>query len=134
AALEQRYVDPNTVRIDDPLGAELDVLGCNEYIGWYDGLPEKCERISWQSAYDKPLIITELGADALAGLHGDALTRFSEEFQEDFYRRQLEMLKKIPFLRGISLWILVDFRSPRRHLPGVQDFWNRKGLYAPDGT
>jgi beta-glucuronidase len=134
AALEHRYVNETTVLIDDPLGADLDVLGCNEYIGWYDGLPEKCDRITWQSAYDKPLVISELGADALSGFHADPLTRFSEEFQESFYQRQIEMLRRIPFLRGLSPWILVDFRSPRRPLPGIQDMWNRKGLLAPDGT
>ncbi len=26
--------------LDDPLGEYLDVLGCNEYIGWYEGPPE----------------------------------------------------------------------------------------------
>jgi beta-glucuronidase len=44
------------------------------------------------------------------------------------------MLKRIPALRGLSPWILVDFRSPRRPLPGIQDGWNRKGLVANDGT
>ena len=44
------------------------------------------------------------------------------------------MLRKVPAIRGISPWILVDFRSPRRPLPGVQDGWNRKGLVANDGT
>jgi beta-glucuronidase len=44
------------------------------------------------------------------------------------------MLQSIPTLRGMSPWILVDFRSPRRPLPGVQDGWNRKGLVANDGT
>jgi beta-glucuronidase len=44
------------------------------------------------------------------------------------------MLQAIPTLRGMSPWILVDFRSPRRPLPGVQDGWNRKGLVANDGT
>jgi beta-glucuronidase len=134
AALEHRYVNDTTVLLDDPLGADLDVLGCNEYIGWYDGLPEKCETIRWTSAYEKPMVISELGADALAGYHADPLTRFSEEFQEDFYRRQITMLRRIPFLRGISPWILVDFRSPRRHLPTIQDLWNRKGLFSPDGV
>ena len=46
--------------------------------------------------------------------HGDALTRFSEEYQEDLYRRTLAMLSKIPQWRGTTPWILVDFRSPRR--------------------
>jgi len=133
AALEHRAADPRTHVIDDPLGAVLDVIGLNEYVGWYDGLPAKCDGMAWQVAYDKPLVVSEFGADAKAGLHGDALTRFSEEYQADLYRRQIAMLKRIPNLRGLSPWILVDFRSPRRPLPGVQDGWNRKGLVANDG-
>jgi beta-glucuronidase len=134
AALEHRAVDARTHLLDDPLGAALDVLGLNEYVGWYDGLPAKCDTLVWRSAYDKPIVVSEFGADAKAGLHGDALTRFSEEYQADVYRRQLAMLKRIPALRGLSPWILVDFRSPRRPLPGIQDGWNRKGLVANDGT
>jgi beta-glucuronidase len=30
-------------------------------------------------------------------------------------------------------WILMDFRSPRRPLPGIQDFFNRKGLISEQG-
>jgi beta-glucuronidase len=134
AALEHRAVDARTHVLDDPLGVALDVLGLNEYVGWYDGLPPKCDTLAWRSAYNKPIIVSEFGADAKAGLHGDALTRFSEEYQADVYRRQIAMLKKIPSLRGLSPWILVDFRSPRRPLPGVQDGWNRKGLVGDDGT
>ena len=43
------------------------------------------------------------------------------------------MLRRVPFLRGMSPWILADFRSPRRPLPGVQDWWNRKGLVSDRG-
>ena len=134
AALEHHYVDARTVMLDDPLGAALDVVGLNEYVGWYDGLPAKCATLSWRCAYDKPIVVSEFGADAKAGHHGDALTRFSEEFQADLYRQQLAMVARIPGLRGVSPWILVDFRSPRRPLPGIQDGWNRKGLVAEDGT
>ena len=134
AALEHHPSGPRTVTIDDPLGAALDVIGLNEYVGWYDGLPDKCDTLSWRSIADKPIVVSELGADAKAGLHGDALTRFSEEYQADLYRHQLAMLRKIPAVRGMSPWILVDFRSPRRPLPGIQDGWNRKGLVANDGT
>lgn len=134
AALEHHATGPAAERIDDPLGADLDVLGLNEYVGWYDGLPEKCDRLSWTAAVDnKPIVVSEFGADAKAGLHGDALTRFSEEYQADLYRRQLAMLARVPAVRGMSPWILVDFRSPRRPLPGVQDGWNRKGLVSNDG-
>lgn len=133
AAMERHYINPTTQMIDDPLGEFLDVLGCNEYVGWYDGLPEKADRVEWKSKYDKPLIMSEFGADALYGHHGDALTRWTEEYQEDLYRRQIGMLRKIPFLRGTSPWILTDFRSPRRPLPGIQDYWNRKGLISNRG-
>jgi beta-glucuronidase len=134
AALEHHPAGAHAERIDDPLGADLDVLGLNEYVGWYDGLPARCDTLTWSAAYDKPIVVSEFGADAKAGLHGDALTRFSEEYQADLYRRQLAMLAKVPAVRGMSPWILVDFRSPRRPLPGVQDGWNRKGLVANDGT
>src|SRR5687768_4021069 len=133
AAMERHYLNATTQMIDDPLGEFLDVLGCNEYVGWYDGLPQRADRIEWQSKYDKPLIMSEFGADALYGHHGDALTRWTEEYQEDLYRRQIGMLRKISFLRGTSPWILMDFRSPRRPLPGIQDYWNRKGLISNRG-
>jgi len=133
AAMEKRYQDATTQMIDDPLGEFLDVLGCNEYIGWYDGLPEKADGMTWQLKYNKPLIISEFGADARYGLHGDELTRWSEEYQASLYEHTLRMLDRIPFLRGITPWILMDFRSPRRPLPGIQDFWNRKGLVSDRG-
>lgn len=133
AAIESHYKNENTVIIDDPLGKYLDVLGCNEYIGWYDGLPEKCDRIRWETIYDKPLIISECGGAALYGFHGDELTRWSEEYQESIYKHQISMLKRIQFLKGMTPWILKDFRSPRRPLPVIQDFFNRKGLISNNG-
>ena len=53
--------------------------------------------------------------------------------EDDLYQHTLKMLKKITFLRGTSPWILMDFRSPRRPLPGIQDFHNRKGLISDRG-
>jgi beta-glucuronidase len=119
--------------IDDPLGADLDVLGCNEYLGWYDGLPDKADRMDFKTIYTKPLIMSEFGADALYGLHGDPLTRWTEEYQENVFQHQVRLLSRIPFLRGTSPWVLMDFRSPRRTLPGIQDFFNRKGLVSVRG-
>jgi beta-glucuronidase len=133
AALEIHYQDENTLMIDDPLGRQLDVLGCNEYIGWYVGLPDRCDTVQWKTVYDKPLVMSEFGGSAAYGLHGDALTRWTEEFQESIYEHQVGMLRRIPFLRGTTPWILMDFRSPRRQLPGIQDFFNRKGLVSERG-
>jgi beta-glucuronidase len=66
-------------------------------------------------------------------LHGAIEQRFTEEYQENLYRHQITMLREIPFLRGMSPWILMDFRSPRRPLAGIQDFYNRKGLVSEKG-
>ena len=134
AAMERHYIEGTTTQmIDDPLGEYVDVFGCNEYVGWYDGLPDKIERVEWKMKYQKPLIMTEFGAEAPYGNHGDALTRWTEEYQENVYQHQVKMLKRIPFLRGTCPWILMDFRSPRRPLPGIQDFYNRKGLISDRG-
>ncbi|MCX7874551.1 MAG: beta-glucuronidase [Melioribacteraceae bacterium] len=130
AALETHYIDSKTIMINDPLGNYLDVLGCNEYIGWYDGLPQKADSIQWKTIYNKPLVISEFGGDAKYGFHSDSLTIWSEEFQESIYKHQIKMLNKISFLSGVSPWILMDFRSPRRTLPNIQDYFNRKGLYS----
>lgn len=136
AAMEVRTdpADPYHKIVDDPFGEYTDLLSFNEYVGWYDGLPEKIGRIHWTTKYVKPVMISEFGADALQGYHADALTRFSEEYQADVYRRTLAMLQKIPQWRGCTPWILCDFRSPRRPLPHVQDGWNRKGLIGENGT
>ena len=126
--------DPSIRIVEDPFAPYVDIVNFNQYIGWYDGLPEKCDKTNWIIKYDKPVMISEFGADALQGLHGDKLTRWSEEYQEDLYIRTLTMLSKIPQFRGVSPWILCDFRSPRRVLPNIQDGWNRKGVIGENGT
>ena len=123
----------HTKIVDDPLGDALDVLGTNEYIGWYEGTAADAEHTQWDIRYQKPLIMSEFGGGAKAGLHGEAATRWTEEFQADIYEHQLAMLKQITQLRGMSPWLLMDFRSPLRLLPGIQDGFNRKGLISEDG-
>ncbi|GAA3508397.1 beta-glucuronidase [Aquimarina addita] len=135
AALEQHdYKDSKVIRtIDDPFAEVVDILSFNQYIGWYDGLPEKCNDISWKIVQDKPVLISEFGAGAKHGFHGDNLTRWSEEYQANLYTETLKMLDRVEQLRGFSPWILVDFRSPRRVLPEIQDGYNRKGLISEKG-
>jgi beta-glucuronidase len=124
----------NSKIVDDPLGHALDVIGINEYIGWYEGHPESADVTQWQIEYQKPLIVSEFGADAKAGLHGGDDQRWTEEYQANVFRHQLPMLNKIPQLRGITPWILMDFRSPNRPLAGIQDEFNRKGLISDQGV
>jgi len=133
AAMEKSSEGRNKPVINDPFGQYVDVLGCNEYIGWYEGLPDRCDLYTWGTIYDKPVIISEFGGGALGGFHADKDTRWSEEYQEYLYEKQIKMLEKIPFLAGTSPWILTDFMSPRRPLPRIQDYWNRKGLISDKG-
>ncbi len=86
-----------------------------------------------QISFQKPLIMSEFGGGAKAGLHGKEDDRWTEEYQANLYRHQLVMLNKIPQLRGMSPWVLMDFRSPYRLLPGIQDNFNRKGLVSDQG-
>jgi beta-glucuronidase len=123
----------NTKIIDDPLGQALDVIGFNEYIGWYEGHPDTADTTQWRIEYEKPLIVSEFGGGAKAGLHGSDNERWTEEYQSNIYRHQLPMLNKIPQLRGMSPWCLMDFRSPNRPLTGIQDYFNRKGLISDQG-
>ena len=135
AATELDYQDNNNLLINDSLAQYLDVIGVNEYTGWYDNREQnQIPDINWTTNYDKPLIISEFGGGALYGYHGKSNQRWTEEFQEAIYINQIKMLKKIDFLAGTSPWILADFRSPRRSLLGIQDFWNRKGLISDRGA
>jgi beta-glucuronidase len=119
--------------IDDPLGQIVDVLGLNEYIGWYEHSIDTTDHTHWTTPYDKPLIVSEFGADAPFNRHGAADERWTEEYQADLYKHQLAMWSKVPFLAGMSPWVLMDFQSPVRQLPQVQDFHNRKGLVSDRG-
>jgi beta-glucuronidase len=139
------FAPPDTMSVPDPLADLLDVVGVNEYIGWYatstaEGpghqqmlTPEDSDHLQWNLPAGKPVVISEFGAEAPYGNHGDAATRWTEEFQANFFVHQLAMLDRIPSLAGMSPWVLMDFRSPRRYLAGVQDFHNRKGLISDRG-
>ncbi len=127
------HAEKNMVVMDDPLGKYLDVLGYNEYFGWYGGKPSEIPQIKWENPMNKPVIISEFGAGAKAGLHKDADYRFSEEYQANVFQQQFQMFKNMPFMAGMTPWLLMDFRSPMRQLPGIQDYYNRKGLISDKG-
>ena len=133
AALEV-HREGNTMILNDPLGEKIDLVSFNEYAGWYfGGVPSEITKYDFNIKYNKPVVITEFGGDALGGFHADENTRWSEEYQEALYKNQLTMLSKISSLRGIIPWILADFRSPRRQHPVYQNFWNRKGVMTETG-
>jgi beta-glucuronidase len=122
------------VEIDDPLGELVDVIGVNQYLGWYYGRREDIPAMRWTSRFAKPIVFSELGAGAKAGRHGTENEIWTEEFQAAVYDAQIEMIRKQEECGGMSPWILKDFRTPMRVLPGVQDGYNRKGLISEEGV
>ena len=119
-------------RLQDNMNKYVDVVSFNQYIGWYRDVND-APKMTWEIPYNKPVIISEFGGGAKAGYHGEQNQRWTEEFQENLYRQNCAMLDKIEGLAGTTPWILKDFRSPRRVLTGIQDYYNRKGLFSDDG-
>ncbi|MBR3546960.1 MAG: beta-glucuronidase [Bacteroidaceae bacterium] len=119
-------------KLQDNMNKYVDVVSFNQYIGWYRDVND-APKMTWEIPYNKPVIISEFGGGARAGLHGEKNQRWTEEFQENLYRENTAMLDKIDGLAGTTPWILKDFRSPRRVLTGIQDYYNRKGLVSDQG-
>ncbi|MBQ1693819.1 MAG: beta-glucuronidase, partial [Bacteroidales bacterium] len=111
----------------------LDLFSFNEYIGWYDATKEACDVIEWSLPADKPIVISEFGGGGRRGRHSGPDAYFSEDNMVDLYRHQFIMLGKIKGLAGTIPWVLKDFRSPHRVLQGIQDDFNRKGIYDDKG-
>ena len=124
-------VDEVGEKIDDRLASKLDIIGINEYYGWYDPDFSKLGRVLKNSNPDKPVIITEVGAGARSGNHGTEDMLWTEEFQEAFYKKQIAEISACSFIKGMSPWILIDFRAERR-FNKYQEGFNRKGLIDSD--
>ena len=122
-------VEENAIR--DRLAEYLDVIGLNEYFGWYSPDFKLLPQLFENSDPDKPVVISEFGADALYGHHGTETDKGTEECQAYIYRRQVAEIGKIPYVKGMCPWILYDFRCPRR-ASVIQQYYNRKGLLTPD--
>jgi|GEM_PF-6978 len=126
------------------MGAPLDWLGLgdivciNRYWGWYTqpGQPELGARLLEQeldglyAALHKPLIITEFGADTLAGLHRRPALMFSEEYQVEFLRGYLDVAARKPFVIGLHVWNFADFQATQSimRVGGM----NLKGVFTRD--
>ena len=135
AALQNvnKRLAPTVYTVEDPLGDALDLFSFNEYIGWYDAPKNYCDSITWQLNTTKPVVISEFGGGAKLGRHSGKSAFFSEDNMVELYKHQFIMLEKIPGLAGTIPWVLQDFRSPHRLLIGIQDNYNRKGLYSEKG-
>lgn len=134
AALNKNPEIDGVITVTDPLGETFDVIAVNQYEGWYGSrTPDQIDEVSLRSVWNKPLIISEFGADAPIGFHAGRDQRWSLEYQAHLYERTLSLMERTPHLAGISPWVLKDFRSPRRFHSRFQQYWNRKGLLSERG-
>jgi len=124
-------VDHERLAIADRLAEALDIIGINEYYGWYDPDFSKLPRILDNSKPSKPVIICEFGAGARLGHRGSVDEHFTEDMQARLYEEQVAVIGACPYIKGMSPWILYDFRCPRR-LNRYQERYNRKGLVDAD--
>ena len=127
----------NAFNVSDPLYEYSDLICINEYIGWYNPWQGKPSDVKWNFAYpDKPVFISEFGAEALYGSNAgstDEASGWTEEYQKQVYIDQIEMFKTIPNLCGISPWLLFDYKSLGRMNQVYQKGYNRKGLLSEKG-
>lgn len=122
------------ILVDDPLGASLDVIAVNQYEAWYSSrTPDRISEVRFSTSFDKPLLFSEFGADALYGHHGPREERWTEEYQAWLYEETLKLVARTPGCIGCTPWLLKDFRSPRRWHGRFQAGWNRKGLVSEEG-
>jgi beta-glucuronidase len=119
-------VDLEHFTVTDRLVAEVDILGINEYFGWYYYGYDRLARLLDRD-YGKPVVVSEFGAEAVAGLHGSADELWTEEYQEEVYRNQFDVILGAEKVAGIAPWLLYDFKTPRR-LNARQKMYNLKGL------
>ena len=112
----------------------MDVVLINRYYGWYNLSGDldtarhafQIELEHWKTI-DKPLILSEYGADTLPGLHAAVPEMFTEEFQVDYYEAINGCLDACPFVVGEMPWNFADFAAQQGPMrPGG----NRKGLFT----
>jgi beta-glucuronidase len=120
---------------DNPMGHLFDVVSINKYYGWYDytGLLEEslphfeAKLEGFHEAFGKPILITEFGADAVAGEHHLPEVMFSEEYQSKTIELQYEAIQDKPWFLGVHVWNFADFRVAQSLTRIIH---NRKGVFT----
>ena len=123
----------------DLISPLIDVLCLNRYYGWYlnhgdiegarVGLRKELKE--WQEKYpDKPIIMTEYGADTLPGYHSNWDVPYTEEYQERFHQMSHEVFDELENFVGEHVWNFADFETNSYALIRIQG--NHKGLFTRD--
>lgn len=122
--------------VRDLVAPAMDVVCLNRYYGWYlyGGDLETARRafeleMEYWKNVGKPVMMTEYGADTVAGLHQAVPGMFSEEYQVDYYRAMNSVLDSCPFVVGEQLWNFADFATVQGTM---RVDGNKKGIFTRD--
>jgi beta-glucuronidase len=142
AGLARRLDPTRPVTLVSYLGATeksfnfLDAVCVNRYFGWYSepgdlakALPHLSKDLdAIHRKFQKPVLVTEFGADAMPGSHADPPSMFSEEYQADMIEGYLKVMARKPFVTGAHIWNLNDFRTAQAtHRPNGMNY---KGVFT----
>lgn len=122
---------------DNQVAHLFDVIGLNRYMAWYSDFgdlsvieKELTKTIQdYVLKFNKPLMITEFGADTISGLHSLPSLAFSEEYQDDFIKKYLDTIENIDGVIGTHLWNFADFQT-KQGLTRIMG--NKKGVFTRD--
>jgi beta-glucuronidase len=124
--------------------APLDVVGINEYFGWYPGPDGQIADRTLLSPYldsvracypTKAIVVSETGAEA--NRHGPVEEKGTYEFQQDFVNFHFGVYASKPWLSGAIWWTLQEFRVRPRwdgNDPHPAPPLHQKATIAFDGT
>lgn len=114
----------------------MDVVLINRYYGWYNlsgnlkvASEALEEELSFWKEINKPLVLSEYGADAISGMHGINGEMFTEEFQAEYLKAMNEVLDKFDFVAGEHPWNFADFDTQEGPMRAGG---NHKGLFSRD--
>ncbi len=119
----------------DKVSQWLDVICVNRYYAWYTdhshleviGLQLENEMNKWYNKYHKPIIMSEYGADTIAGYHKTPAVAFTEEFQCMYMNEFHKIFDKLEFMIGEHPWAFADFQT-KQGLNRVDG--NKKGIFT----
>ncbi|MFX0069806.1 MAG: beta-glucuronidase [Candidatus Hermodarchaeota archaeon] len=126
------------VGVSDRYFEFFDIVCQNRYYAWYTEsgrIEEGNELLSqdldnYYKKYQKPIIISEFGADTIPGLHSYPPEMFTEEYQVEFIKNYLEVLNSKHYVVGQHIWNMCDFKTPQNitRVGGM----NYKGCFTRD--
>ncbi len=130
-------VEQGLIRARDSHILDLgDVVCVNRYYSWYedcgklDLIDEQARKdlVEWHEASGgKPVMVTEFGADTIAGLHRDPPEMFSEEYQREYYRLHFAAFDAFPWFIGEQVWNFADFATKQGFFRVAG---NKKGIFT----